>query len=1263
MRSSPGSTLGRVGIIVGCLLAGGAGTAFAAAPPPSELTVRDQSRPLNVVGNPQFGWQVNSDRGNDLQTAYEIRVARDGGATVWDSGKVASGRQSYVPYGGPNLAAGASYAWSVRTWNSADEASDWAPAARFDTGIGDGDWSGAEWIRRATAGNDSSDDYTLARKQYPAISASPVTRARVYASAMAQYEIHVNGRRVLRDASFGYPGEGQYQVADATEAVAAGQPLALSARYHYWTCTCQGRANGPASTTRLAAAANPGDTNLKVSAVNVFDVGDQIDVGPAGASERVRVTAIGTAGAGGTGITVTPLASAHAANDAVVSLSGPSGLLAKLVVDHADGTRETFVTDGTWKVAKDTAYTNATLTRRNGDAGDWLERYDATQEIAGWDAVGFDDSGWQQAISIGAHPRPVNSVRDSFSHLDPAIAELTYRAVRPVSVRTLADGTVIADFGRVISGVPRVHFGSGVAGTAVNMVTSYRLDNGRLSAAASAGDTTVTVTRIEAANDFQPGDRIAVDAPGINFGAGDVEERTVAAVGAPDADGRVVVTLDRALSRGHRAGAYVEGERAGTTKQDTQGSNLAWYYTQKDGEQTAQAYTYWGWRYLQITRGVPGQTISADDISAVEQYSDNPAGHAATFRSDDATLNAVFELMQRSGRDSVQETYLDTPTREKGGFLGDGIDISWANTLALGERNATIRGIREAIYSQTHLWKAASSGYCSAGQVPCSYPSIGTPGRMNSVYPNGDNMRDIPDYTEAFPDWVWRYYLLTGDRKTLADAYPAMQAVSRYIQRDVRTDGPGDGLVWNLTGGTSSYRYGIIDWPAPMRYGYTFDGNAARTIHNAEGVGAFRATAKAAAELGRDSDAAQLNGWAEALSSAINDKLTLPNGLYSDGLAEADGSQIANSAQHAQTYPIHFGIAPRARWPRLADAIVAQGMKQGPMTWHVLLNALALAGRDDQIVKLMTDARADGPARTLAEGGTFMWEQWSPGCAVSPCDDPAQSNSESQSHGWGSWGIVDMIETLLGVRVTTPGAATVAIAPPAFSDPSSPRAISGSVWTQRGTVAVSWRRVDGGYVLDAELPANVRAEVRIPDAHDAARVRASGAGAPRFERIEDGAAVFSVGSGSSHFQPRTPGEEGREPGPPTTPPGGGTPTTPPTRPAPPVRRGDRTKPALSALRLKASRVRARGTLALSLRLSERATVRVAVQRAVKGRWRASGKPVSARLAAGRRTLKLRLGARPAGRYRLTLVATDAAGNRGATKVVRFVVVGAKPAKR
>jgi hypothetical protein len=84
------------------------------------------------------------------------------------------------------------------------------------------------------------------------------------------------------------------------------------------------------------------------------------------------------------------------------------------------------------------------------------------------------------------------------------------------------------------------------------------------------------------------------------------------------------------------------------------------------------------------------------------------------------------------------------------------------------------------------------------------------------------------------------------------------------------------------------------------------------------------------------------------------------------------------------------------------------------------------------------------------------------------------------SHGWGSWGIVDMIESLLGVQVTSPGAATVKIAPPAV-DQADLHRVSGSAWTQRGTVGVSWKRVSGTYVLDINVPANQQATVAIPN--------------------------------------------------------------------------------------------------------------------------------------------------------------------------------------
>ena len=207
-----------------------------------------------------------------------------------------------MPYGGPALAPGEAYRWSVKTWDSGGAESP-AASASFETGLGNTGWSGANWIRRVTTGNDSTDDWTLARKTFPALGASPVTRARVYASAMGNYRIHVNGKAVGIGDNFNHPTEAQYYAFDATDAVKAGEPLALGALYHYWTCTCQGRANGPIANTTLSAAQAVDATNLKVASVSVFDVGDQITVGTGAAAETTTVTAIGTAGATGTGIT------------------------------------------------------------------------------------------------------------------------------------------------------------------------------------------------------------------------------------------------------------------------------------------------------------------------------------------------------------------------------------------------------------------------------------------------------------------------------------------------------------------------------------------------------------------------------------------------------------------------------------------------------------------------------------------------------------------------------------------------------------------------------------------------------------------------------------------------------------------------------------------------------------------------------------------------------------------------------------------------
>jgi alpha-L-rhamnosidase len=880
---------------------------------PAGLLVDDQAHPLNVEGTPRFSWLPRDADPGEVQTAYRLTVAEAGGRTVWDSGKVTSGEQSYVPYRGQTLKPGTAYRWTVRTWDRTGRQS--PPATgRFETGISDAQWEGAAWIRRDST---DADDYTLARTEVH-IGASPVVRARTYTAADHTYELFLNGRRADRGTSFGYPGEDYYQAADVTALVEAGRPLAIGVRYH-WYGSGQGR--------------------------------------PA----------------------------------------GTRGLLLKLVVEHADGSREVFVTDGSWRVTRDTLFVNGSG-RRNGE-GDRIERQDARAEVVGWNLPGYDDTAepWAAAQVAGAHPTP------QYPHLIGQETRLTETPVKPVGLLTADDGTVVADFGVVIPARPVVRFDAGVAGRAIPIRAGYNL---------------------------------------------------------------------------------TETGRVATSTLLTQGTDMSFPYVQKDGPQEFRAFTHLGFRYLEIPNA--GERITLDDVGAVVVHTDVPAGREATFASSDQTLDAVWRMMKRSALYSVQEAFVDTPTREKGQFLGDAANISYATMAAFGERDATQQAIREFLRSARRYWNSGDDL-----------------GRYNAVYPNGDGKRDIPDYSLIFVDWVWRYYQQTGDEALLAEAYPAVRDTAEYVLRHIPPDGPTAGLVTQLSGGSGAYQYGIVDWPEPGRFGYDMSA-VARTTINALGVRVLRVAAQMAAQLGRPAtEAAGYRARAAELTAAMNAKLRRADGVYVDGLS-ATGEQSGHAGQHATSYAIAFGVAPPGDLPVLAEHLAGMGMKQGPMTAHWLLQALADAGRPDAVLRLLTNPHDLGWADILRQGGTFTWEAWTL--------DPG--TNFSQSHGWGAQAIVDVQQTLLGIRTVTPGASVVDVVPPATGLSWA----AGTVHTQRGPVRVEWRRVAGGVRVDLDIPVNVTARVALPLA--AGRwYQAAGQSRARFVGVADGRAVFEVGSGTSSFHP------------------------------------------------------------------------------------------------------------------------------------------------
>lgn len=96
------------------------------------------------------------------------------------------------------------------------------------------------------------------------------------------------------------------------------------------------------------------------------------------------------------------------------------------------------------------------------------EHYDARLETPGWNAPGFDDSGWQPAIPA---PRPRGEQRLCMAEPIDVVREL-----RPVSVQKTADG-YLYDFGVNTAGVCRLQV-CGVPGRRIDLIYAERLEDG-----------------------------------------------------------------------------------------------------------------------------------------------------------------------------------------------------------------------------------------------------------------------------------------------------------------------------------------------------------------------------------------------------------------------------------------------------------------------------------------------------------------------------------------------------------------------------------------------------------------------------------------------------------------------------------------------------------------------------------------------------------------------------------------------------------------
>jgi len=193
----------------------------------SSLRCEYMENPLGIDNkSPQLSWKLTSSGKDQTQTAYRILVASDAAeldknvGDLWDSGKVDSSDETGVKYSGTPLVSGQMCFWKVMVWDRDGKQSKWSKPAYWSMGLlNTQDWK-AVWIGFDRPRIDAESNYAKKKLPYLLVPPrflrkeftvdKPVSRATLYASALGNYKMSINGDEVGNE--YFTPGWTDYRV-------------------------------------------------------------------------------------------------------------------------------------------------------------------------------------------------------------------------------------------------------------------------------------------------------------------------------------------------------------------------------------------------------------------------------------------------------------------------------------------------------------------------------------------------------------------------------------------------------------------------------------------------------------------------------------------------------------------------------------------------------------------------------------------------------------------------------------------------------------------------------------------------------------------------------------------------------------------------------------------------------------------------------------------------------------------------------------------
>lgn len=420
-------------------------------------------------------------------------------------------------------------------------------------------------------------------------------------------------------------------------------------------------------------------------------------------------------------------------------------------------------------------------------------------------------------------------------------------------------------------------------------------------------------------------------------------------------------------------------------------------------------------RYLFVTLRNQKAPVRLRHLHLVE--STYPVAAVGRFAASDARLEKIWEISTRTLKLCMEDTYTDCPLYEQTHWVGDARNEALFGYSVFGAEDLGRRCIR--------LTAQSLERYPITGcQTPSSWDVL------------------LPAWSFLWGISTWDYYWATGDRRFLAEVYPAVIRNLKGAEKYVGADGLFSGPFWNM-----------FDWSGA-------DQNQKTVLHNSMFlVGAIDAALKDAEVLGDTQHTAWLKGLRARLVASINRLWDVEKKSYPDSI-RADGSVSPSTCQHTSFLAILYDVIDPAHRTDARRNVLdpPAGMVRigSPFASLYHYETLEKLGLEEEIIAQIYQNYLP----MLEAGATTVWESFPSGTT-----GRGGFPTRSHCHAWSSAPSYFLNRIVLGIKPTAPGAARVEL---------SPR-LAGLTWargavaTVRGPIDVAWKLADN--VLDVTCTA------------------------------------------------------------------------------------------------------------------------------------------------------------------------------------------------